>query len=74
MQTYSCHSRGMCRKVVDQLLKRRVGMRFHVATGMVGLAVVVILAAVLPSRAEALTELGDFCWTLDARYHPIQPW
>ena len=71
MQTYRCHSRGMCRKVVDQLLKRRVGMRFHVATGMVGLAVVVILAAVLPSQAEALTELGDFCWTLDAPGGPI---
>jgi hypothetical protein len=46
-------------------------MRFHVATGMVGLAVVVILTAVLPSRAEALTELGDFCWTLDAPGGPI---
>ena len=35
------------------------------ARGMMGLAVVVILTALLPSPAGAWQDLGQFCWTLD---------
>ncbi len=35
------------------------------ARGMIGLAVVVILTAMLPSPAGAAEDLGQFCWRLD---------
>jgi hypothetical protein len=38
--------------------------RAHMARGMIGLAMVVILTAMLPSPAGA-QQLGDFCWSLN---------
>jgi hypothetical protein len=37
----------------------------HIVRGMMGLAVVVILTALLPSPAGAGQDLGQFCWKLD---------
>jgi hypothetical protein len=37
----------------------------HIVRGMIGLAVVVILAAMLPNPARAGVDLGQFCWRLD---------
>jgi hypothetical protein len=39
--------------------------RAHMAQGVIGLAVVVILTAMLPSPAAAAEDLGQFCWRLD---------
>jgi len=41
--------------------------RAHMARGMIGLAVVVILTAMLPSPAGAqpLEHIGSFCWSLN---------
>jgi hypothetical protein len=39
--------------------------RAHVARVVIGLAVVVILTAMLPSPVGAAQELGQFCWRLD---------
>jgi hypothetical protein len=63
MQTYSCHSRGMCRKVgTDQWRLRRS----NVARGLVLLAVIVILTGMLPSSGAAQEdELGQLCWKID---------
>jgi hypothetical protein len=53
-----------------QSIRRTVGTdgwrlrRAHIAQGMIGLAMVVILTAMLPSPAGA-QQLGDFCWTLN---------
>src|SRR2546421_5430246 len=54
----------------DLSIRRTVGpegwrlRRAHMARGMIGLAVVVILTAMLPSPAGA-QQLGQFCWTLN---------
>jgi hypothetical protein len=37
----------------------------HIVRGMMGLAVVVILTALLPNPAGAGQDLGQFCWKLD---------
>jgi hypothetical protein len=39
--------------------------RAHMARGMIGLAVVVLLTAMLPSPAGAQQIVGEHCWTLD---------
>jgi hypothetical protein len=39
--------------------------RAHRARGMIGLAVVVLLTAMLPSPAGAQQIVGEHCWTLD---------
>jgi hypothetical protein len=64
MQTYSCHSRGMCRKVgTDQWRLRRS----NVARGLLLLAVIVILTGMLPSSGAAQeAELGQLCWKIDS--------
>ena len=55
----------------DLSIRRTVGpegwrlRRAHIARGMIGLAVVVILTAMLPSPAGAQQDLGHFCWTLN---------
>jgi hypothetical protein len=63
MQTYSCHSQGMCRKVgTDQWRLRRS----NVARGLVLLAVIVILTGMFPgSGAAQETDLGQLCWKID---------
>jgi hypothetical protein len=62
MQTDSRHNRSIRRsgKTARGHLRRS-----KVTRGMVVLAVVVILTAMLPSSARAGTELGQFCWKLD---------
>jgi hypothetical protein len=53
-----------------ECIRRTVGTdgwrlrRAHMARGMIGLAMVVILTAMLPSPAGA-QQLGDFCWSLN---------
>jgi len=55
----------------DPRIRRTVGpeggrlRRAPLARGMMGLAVVVILTALLPSPAGAGQDLGQFCWKLD---------
>jgi hypothetical protein len=71
MQTYSCHSRGMCRKVgTDQWRLRRS----NVARGLVLLAVIVILTGMFPgSGAAQETDLGQLCWKID-NLPGMTPW
>jgi hypothetical protein len=45
--------------------KRRHLRRARIARGIMGLAVVVILTALLPSPGGAGQDLGQFCWKLD---------
>jgi len=64
MQTYSCHSRRMCRKVGTEQWRLR---RSNVARGLVLLAVIVILTGMLPSSGAAQeAELGQLCWKIDS--------
>jgi hypothetical protein len=57
----------------DLSIRRTVGLeewhlrRAHMARGMIGLAVVVILTAMLssPAGAQQEAQLGQFCWTLN---------
>jgi hypothetical protein len=71
MQTYSCHSRGMCRKVgTDQWRLRRS----NVARGLVLLAVIVILTGMFPASGAAQeTDLGQLCWKID-NLPGMTPW
>jgi hypothetical protein len=55
----------------DQSNERAAGLerwrlrRAQMARGLIGLAVAVILTAMLPSSARAAQDLGQFCWKLD---------
>jgi len=50
MQTYSCHSRGMCRRVGTDQWRLRLS---NAARGLVLLTVIVILTGMLPSSGAA---------------------
>jgi hypothetical protein len=62
MQTDRCDDLSIRRTVGPQAWRLR---RAPMARGMMGLAVVVILTALLPSPAGAGQDLGQFCWKLD---------
>jgi hypothetical protein len=62
MQTSSRHNLNIRRTVGTAGWHRR---RVHMARGIMVLAVVVSLTAMLPSPSGAGQELGQFCWRLD---------
>ena len=63
MQSDHCDYLSIRRTVGSEGWRLR---RAHIARGMIGLAMVVVLTAMLPSPAgaQALEHIGDFCWTL----------
>jgi hypothetical protein len=64
MQSDHCDYLSIRRTVGSEGWRLR---RAHIARGMIGLAMVVVLTAMLPSPAGAqpLEHIGSFCWTLD---------
>ena len=62
MQRDRCDDLGIRRTVSPEGWRLR---RAPMARGIIGLAVVVILTALLPNPAGAGQDLGQFCWKLD---------